>query len=368
MQSRNNLFLSEISERKNRFIEQVLKIRNQGGRLYIWGGGLGASQVAFLLKRYNISFDGFVVNKKYLTPQLPMCLAIEDVCEKSEDNSLHFIIAFRGYSPEIIAPYRQKIKQIIDMDTWAGLSHYDGETIFSWQWVEENSAALEFLYSALEDELSRKTLLAYCNQKISMDYRYLEKVRQEGQYFDHELITLSDHEVFVDCGGYDGDSAAVFINALKSRGFTHYDEIISFEPSSDNFIKLKNRKFARHRCIQKGCSDHRGRQGFKNDDTSSVCTSDANLSFIELDTIDNVLAGGRATMIKMDIEGEELNALYGAEQTIRKWEPALAICVYHKPEDLIAIPHFIKSTVPDYKLYLRAYERTATEVVLYAIP
>lgn len=69
----------------------------------------------------------------------------------------------------------------------------------------------------------------------------------------------------------------------------------------------------------------------------------------------------------MDIEGAELNALMGAESTIRTYKPILAICVYHKKEDLIDIPQFIMSIRADYKFYLRAYSRCTQELVLYAI-
>ena len=72
-------------------------------------------------------------------------------------------------------------------------------------------------------------------------------------------------------------------------------------------------------------------------------------------------------MIKMDIEGAELDVLYGAKETIRRYKPLLAVCVYHKRDDLLTIPQYIKSIVPEYKLFLRAYERMATEVVLYAV-
>lgn len=69
----------------------------------------------------------------------------------------------------------------------------------------------------------------------------------------------------------------------------------------------------------------------------------------------------------MDIEGSELMALKGAEQTIRRFKPKLAICVYHRVEDLITIPQYIKSLNPDYNLYFRKYWPNAVDAVLYAI-
>ncbi len=69
----------------------------------------------------------------------------------------------------------------------------------------------------------------------------------------------------------------------------------------------------------------------------------------------------------MDIEGSELKALEGATETIRKYKPKLAICVYHKPEDIIEIPKKILELNPNYKLWLRHYSYVDTETVLYAI-
>jgi FkbM family methyltransferase len=75
--------------------------------------------------------------------------------------------------------------------------------------------------------------------------------------------------------------------------------------------------------------------------------------------------------IKMDIEGFELEALKGAARHIREKKPKLAICVYHKINDLWEIPFLIADLNPEYKLYLRRYhwmnENSETESVIYAV-
>ena len=69
----------------------------------------------------------------------------------------------------------------------------------------------------------------------------------------------------------------------------------------------------------------------------------------------------------MDIEGAEYNALIGAEQTIKTWKPRLAICVYHKPEDILEIPALLLRMNPHYNFALRHYYiSSSNETVLYA--
>ena len=71
--------------------------------------------------------------------------------------------------------------------------------------------------------------------------------------------------------------------------------------------------------------------------------------------------------IKMDIEGSELAALKGAEETIRKHRPKLAISLYHKIDDYITIPQYLTETFPFYDFYLDHYTLFMQETVLYAV-
>jgi hypothetical protein len=88
---------------------------------------------------------------------------------------------------------------------------------------------------------------------------------------------------------------------------------------------------------------------------------------IEVTSIDAVLNGEKASLIKMDVEGSELNSLKGAVNTIKAHRPILAVCVYHKPMDIIDIPLYLRETAPDYSFFLRMYH-SFDEIVLYAIP
>ncbi|MNC49053.1 hypothetical protein D3C75_982030 [compost metagenome] len=75
----------------------------------------------------------------------------------------------------------------------------------------------------------------------------------------------------------------------------------------------------------------------------------------------------RVTYIKMDIEGAELAALKGAENTIKNYSPVLAICMYHKASDYLDIFNYIRSVNSEYKFFFRHHLNYYAETVLYAI-
>jgi hypothetical protein len=74
------------------------------------------------------------------------------------------------------------------------------------------------------------------------------------------------------------------------------------------------------------------------------------------------------TVIKMDVEGMELDALRGASDTIARAQPVLAIAAYHYCEHLWQIPILVKSIAPDYDILLRRYAEECWETVFYAVP
>jgi len=85
----------------------------------------------------------------------------------------------------------------------------------------------------------------------------------------------------------------------------------------------------------------------------------------ERDNFDNFRYPERIDLIKLDIEGSELGALRGAEKSLRRWRPKLAISLYHRPEDFFAIPLWLKSLDCGYRFYLDHYSIHHEETVLY---
>ena len=186
------------------------------------------------------------------------------------------------------------------------------------------------------------------------------------QYFD--MFSPVENEVFIDAGAFDGQTES---EILKWGGGC-IKKIYAFEAEPANFEQCrtyyeKNGLTEKVQFIEKGLWNKQETMKIGNGESSagSHISSDGK-SVIEVTTLDSEVGDEKVTFIKMDIEGSELNALKGAKETIVKNRPRLAICIYHKPEDICEIPEYILSIVPEYRFWIRHYATNEWETVLYA--
>lgn len=86
-------------------------------------------------------------------------------------------------------------------------------------------------------------------------------------------------------------------------------------------------------------------------------------------TIDAFLAktGTPVDLIKLDVEGSEMNVLNGAKESILKHRPKMAISLYHRKEHLLEIPEFLLSLHNDYTFSISVNNPTFVDMVLYAV-
>ena len=207
-----------------------------------------------------------------------------------------------------------------------------------------------------------------------IDGTFLWDVIEGKQYFDLSELPHTDAESFVDVGCLDGLSSVTF---HKWSG-KYSDVCYCFEPDRRNLKKTENnlKKFGveNYELFDKGVWDSSKELYFDANGTGQAHFEKYNegdkkegLVKLPVVSIDEALAGKNVTFIKMDIEGSELMALRGAEKTVREQKPKLAICVYHKPSDIVDIPSYVLNVRSDYKLYFRHYADTECETVMYAI-
>lgn len=217
------------------------------------------------------------------------------------------------------------------------------------------------LYDRLDDPESRRVLEDVVLFRLTADPACMDgyTVRPTDQYFE-EFLDLRD-EVFVDAGGFDGDTTEHFCNR-----FPAYQRVHFIEPSVGNMAAARRRlkTFDRIEFHTVGLSDCRAKLKFNGASGSASSISTNGEEQIVVERLDALLVD-HVSFIKMDLEGWEMHALRGAAETIRRDRPKLAISAYHKASDFREVPAFVLELCPDYKMYLRHYTEGWSESVLY---
>jgi len=217
------------------------------------------------------------------------------------------------------------------------------------------------------DDASRSEYLAQLRWRLLGEFDALHSPVQHTIYFPLELCPLTDQEVFVDCGAYDGDSLRSFLDQPKKS----FHRIYSFEPDPSNFEKLE--KDVSLRPERESITLHRAAVGSRTgtvqfsaggNESSHIGEGET----VNLVTLDQVLSGTRPTYVKMDIEGAELDALNGARKIIQQHSPVIAVCTYHLQNHLWKIPLLIQSINPHYSFFLHPHLVEGWDLVCYAIP
>jgi FkbM family methyltransferase len=185
---------------------------------------------------------------------------------------------------------------------------------------------------------------------------------QVGQYFAPEILDWPPPKRFIDCGAYDGDTIRELPVAIEA--------VAAFEPDLKNFRALAQTSreiLPQAEVLLWPCGAW--------NETSSLSFSDGAGSashlgiggaIVPVVALDDVLQNFEPDFIKMDIEGAEYDALLDAQRIIEKHLPSLAICVYHRPEDIWRIPLLIASWNYGYEFFLRAHNFNGFDWVLYA--
>lgn len=226
--------------------------------------------------------------------------------------------------------------------------------------IYENLAKYKKIYEKLNDKISKNSFQNVLNFKLSGDNRYLCDDIVDKQYFE-PFLNLAKNPIFVDGGGFVGDTSLNFI-----KNYPNFNKIYLFEPEFKHFEKAKaNLKGFEVEFFQKGLGERDEILRFSSSGATSKLDENGALC-VEITSIDEAV-NGRVDFIKMDIEGAEISALKGAAKTIKAYTPTLAICAYHKSTDFWEIAEFILSLNADYKLYFRHYTTSAVESVLYFV-
>ena len=373
--------------------------------IFIYGMGDGCLKLLGIFRRYGIpcagifASDEFVRDKSFEGHRIRRLSEIESAVE-----DFIVVLAFgAGYSSliERIDGIARKHRLIVpDMPVV-------GEGLFTKQYLREHYSEITEVYSLLADEHSRLVYRKLIEYRITGELAPL-KACESDKAESYRLLSLSGSEVYVDLGAYTGDTVREY---LEYTGGEH-SGIIAVEPNARNFRKLSESLFSESllsentaglsniRLINAAVGAYDGVITVQKGGGRMIRRSDSGVQIRQI-TLDSLLEGepcspcgelcspggkpdsipdgtpcspstpsvGEPMYIKYDVEGAEMDALKGSENTLRMYKPKLNVALYHRVEDLFALPLYIHSILPKHKLYIRHFPYyPAWDTNLYAVP
>ena len=351
-----------------------------GSKAYIYGTGSFALRIKNVLNEEKITVNAFLEISKEIDTfdSLPV---YQFGNFYSLDKTIPVIIGL-GNPQADIASVTIKLEtsgfQVLNPIQFA-IYAFDSGYSFENYWLtgdislyETNRNEIDFARTLLSDKKSKTVFDQILKYRTNGNVEYLPKTYDVSlQYLAPDLPwgNLLESELNVlDGGSFDGDTFEYFKAADLRIGSWNF-----IEPDKVNFERILE-KYGKcdslFNFINAALSDHPGHMNFQSTNgfgngSKIVNTGDDLTSVFTIDSLNYIKP---VNFLKLDIEGQELNALKGSVKTITNNLPVLAISIYHLPTDHWKILLWIYSLNLNYNYFIRVHGDQTFDTILYAIP
>ena len=351
---------------------EIFKETITSRRLILYGCGVGGYALGDWLNGLGIITDGYADSKR--TGIFPFSgkpiITLNELLEDHSDANV--LISSKDYDTEIYEMLLASgfpITQLFHFPILFPNNPSDGEQRMSiCEFSESYLDGYKWAYDFFPDDESKRVVIGRIETYLLATP--LAASNNYPEYFDPNIISLGENEIVVDGGAYYGDS----IVSISRESGGCYQHIYSFEPDVKKCEMMKQ-EFALYKnvtIIPKGLWNQDAQLSFSHAglgaSSSLVFNLSDNIETVSVTSLDVYFRDKELpTFIKMDIEGSEFEALRGAERIIKANKPTLAICAYHKPEDVFMLTKLIHEYNPEYRVSLRQPCTGLTETTIYAV-
>ncbi len=351
--SENNI----VPESYDPVVDVWTKLSETKKPIIMYGMGDGAEKILAVMENSGITPADFMASDDFVRGHSFKGHRVKKLAEIEElYKDFIVVVCFGTQLPEVMEHIEGISRRY---ETVAPDVPVVGDGLFDSDYISDHEFEIMSLKSILADDESRRCLDLIMKYRISGSIDVLRSSETPKEEM-LEMLNIGTEETYVDLGAYSGDTVEEFLHITGKQ----FRKIYALEPDRRNFARLRRRLYY----ISAALLEARNEAAWSSDTTlmfynkagrSSSFT--ANISEqtkgrgyeTPARSVDSILDGKPATLIKYDVEGSEKEALLGSEQTIKEFRPRLVVSLYHRVEDLIELPLFIHEMRPDYKLYMR---------------
>lgn len=233
----------------------------------------------------------------------------------------------------------------------------------------KNLANIYNLYELLLDDNSKAELMSSLKFRLTLDFNNI--LTNPVPIFSYLKNLLPSNCHYIDGGAFDGDTIKEF---LKMAGDS-FTKISAFEPDPLNFVKLDQYikglpMSLQHKTtiIQAGLWSDVLKLDFAANGTADSKFIANNTGATDVTYVDAIVDPQETVLLKLDVEGAEIEAIRGAQNIFECGMAIGVISVYHKFSDLWEIPEIIHSINSGYRFGLQSHANDGIDLTLYAIP
>ncbi len=324
------------------------RLKTDGKPVVLYGMGDGADKVLNAFERYKIKASAVMASDDFVRGQSFHGFEVKRLSQLEEEyGDFNIALCFASQLEDVMS----HIKSVAKRHTVLVPSvPAFGNTLFDNDFISQNAEAMKNAYTLLGDELSKKVYKNVLKFYYTGELYLLDEITTDKDEAFKSLLNLSDSEVYVDLGAYNGDTIDEFLHYCKGT----YRKIVAFEPNAKNFAKLQThcRNMSNIDLWQLGAYSRNTVLTFNNKAGRNSAISDKGVE-TRVAAVDSILCGLAASYIKADVEGADIETILGMKKTLQNFKPKLNFAAYHRFEDIFRLPLLIKQINHEYKIFLR---------------
>lgn len=323
--------------------------------IVLYGMGNGADKILNICAERGIEISDFFASDGFVRGHSfhgKVVLSYSEVKEKYGADNIIVLLSFASSLSDVISNIN---KIAAECELYAPDVPVFPSELFDMEFYTAHKAEIDATYDMLADEESKRIFEDVVAYKLTGRIDLLERAVSDKDAVYRELLGAENITSCADLGAYNGDTVRELAGYAPKLS-----RVIAFEPDRRNFKKLSlyaegEERFGLNVLNAAAWSEDTTLSFSVEGNRNSSVTGRGKTAEIAARSLDSALAGATVDYIKYDVEGSEREAILGSRETIKKSAPTLLVSLYHKSEDVFALPALVREISADYSFYLRRY-------------
>ena len=333
------------------------KLRKTEKNVVLYGMGNGADKILAVCAEKGIPVRGVFASDGFRTGKPFHGMTVEsrrEVFSRFGAENVAVLLSFASSRPEVLELIRGVAAEA---ELYVPDVPVAGNTLFDADFARAHRDDLLRARDLLCDGESRRIFDLTVAAKLTGRAEFLFQAVSDPAETVRELVRPEEIRTALDLGAYTGDTVRELLNAGATP-----ETVYAVEPDARTFRKLSDYAEQEKRTtvlpLHAAAWNRRETLSFGAAGNRGSALGETVKKMLPVDGIpmDEVLGDARVDYIKFDVEGAEREAIEGLSMHLGRDLPTLLVSVYHRSEDLFALPLFLHARFGGYgRFFLRRF-------------